>query len=56
MLQTNQIFRKYPRYKLRHIPTRKEERRPGITAGQTISTPSLLAQSQPGYSAGTDWD
>jgi hypothetical protein len=56
MLQTNQIFRKYLRYKSRHIPTIKEERPPDITAGQTISTPSLLAQSRPGYSAGTDWD
>ncbi|MCH1470218.1 MAG: hypothetical protein L7U58_07315 [Planktomarina sp.] len=56
MLQTNQIFRKYLRYKSGHIPARKEERPPGITAGQTISTPILLAQSQPGYSAGTDWD
>jgi hypothetical protein len=56
MLQNNPIFRKYSLYKLRHIPTRKEERLPGIIAGQTILTPSLLAQSQPGYSAGTDWD
>jgi len=56
VLQTKPIFRKYSRYKSRRIPTRKEGRPPGITAGQTISTPSLLAQFQPGYSAGTDWD